>query len=56
MLVTFYNACGALARGDKGAHGSDWGHTGREASAKALEKCREHGGDSCKIDRQVCSP
>ena len=55
VLVTFYNACGALARSDKGAHGSDWGHTGREASAKALEKCRKHGGDSCKIDRQVCS-
>ena len=55
VLVTFHNACGALARGDKGAHGSDWGHSGREASAKALEKCRARGGDSCKVDRQVCS-
>jgi hypothetical protein len=55
IAVTFYNACGALARGDKGAHGADWGNTGREASAKALEKCRKRGGDSCKIDRQVCS-
>ena len=55
VLVTFYNACGALARGDKGAHGSDGGHTGREASTKALEKCRKQGGDSCKVDRQVCS-
>ena len=55
VLVTFHNACGALARGDKGAHGADWGHTGREAVVKALEKCRARGGDSCKIDRQVCS-
>ena len=55
VLVTFHNACGALARGDKGAHGLDWGHTGREAGAKAFEKCRARGGDSCKVERQVCS-
>lgn len=55
VLVTFHNACGALARGDKGAHGAEWGHTGREAAAKALEKCRARAGDSCKIDRQFCS-
>jgi hypothetical protein len=55
IAVTFYDACGALARGDKGIHGADWGHSGREASTKALVKCRARGGDSCKIDRQVCS-
>jgi hypothetical protein len=56
IAVTFSNACGALARGEKGAHGADWGNTGREAAAKALQKCRARGGgDSCKIDRQVCS-
>lgn len=55
VAVTFHNACGALARGEKGAHGADWGHSGREASTKALVKCRARRGDSCKIDRQVCS-
>ena len=54
VLVTFYNACGALARGDKGAHGAEWGHTGREAAAKALEKCRARGGDSSTIERHDC--
>ena len=55
IAVTFYDACGALARGEKGTHGADWGHSGREASTKALAKCRARGGESCKIDRQVCS-
>jgi hypothetical protein len=55
IAVSFSNACGALARGDKGIHGADWGQTGREAAAKALAKCRARGGDGCKIDRQVCS-
>jgi serine/threonine-protein kinase len=53
--VTFRNACGALALGDKGACGSAWGMSQHEAAAKALGECRPHGGDSCKIKRQVCS-
>ena len=55
VLVTFHNACGALARGNNGAYGSAWGMSGREASAKALSECRPHGGNSCKIERRVCS-
>lgn len=55
VLVRFHNACGALARGDKGAYGSAWGMSQREAAAKALNECRPHGGNSCKIERQVCS-
>jgi serine/threonine-protein kinase len=55
VVVTFRNACGALALGDKGAYGSAWGLSQREASAKALGECRPHGGSSCKIARQVCS-
>jgi serine/threonine-protein kinase len=55
VLVTFHNACGALALGDRGAYGSAWALSGREASAKALAECRPHGGASCKITRQVCS-
>jgi hypothetical protein len=55
LLVTFHDACGALALGDDGAYGSAWGLTQREASAKALGECRPHGGDSCKIKREVCS-
>jgi uncharacterized protein DUF4189 len=55
VLVTFHDACGALALGDRGAHGSAWALSGREASAKALAECRPHGGASCKIQREVCS-
>jgi serine/threonine-protein kinase len=55
VVVTFHNACGALALGDKGAWGSAWGPSRREASAKALGECRPYGGTSCKIERQVCS-
>lgn len=55
VLVTFHNACGALALGDRGAYGSAWGPSRREASAKALAECRPHGGTSCKIEREVCS-
>ena len=55
VLVTFRNACGALALGDNGAYGSAWALSQREASAKALVECRPHGGTSCKIERQVCS-
>jgi len=55
VVVTFRNACGALARGDKGAYGSAWATSSREAASKALAECRPHGGSSCKIERQVCS-
>jgi len=55
VLVTFHNACGALALGDGGAYGSAWGLSRRAAAAKALTECRPHGGDSCKIRREVCS-
>ena len=54
-LVTFRNACGALALGNKGAYGSAWGPSQREATNKALVECRPYGGASCKIEGQVCS-
>jgi hypothetical protein len=55
VVVTFQNACGALALGDNGAYGSAWAMSQREASTKALNECRPHGGASCKVERQVCS-
>jgi serine/threonine-protein kinase len=55
VLVTFRNACGALALGNNGAYGSAWGLSQREAANKALVECRPYGGTSCKIERQVCS-
>jgi hypothetical protein len=55
VLVTFRNACGALALGNKGAYGSAWGLSQREAANKALTECRPYGGASCKIEGQVCS-
>src|SRR5262245_29372045 len=53
VLVTFHNACGALALGDQGAYGSAWALSQGEAAAKALAECRPHGGASCAIARQV---
>jgi serine/threonine-protein kinase len=55
VLVTFHNACGALALGHNGAYGSAWGMSQREASTKALSECRPYGGSTCKVERQVCS-
>ena len=55
VLVTFHNACGALALGNDGAYGSAWGLSQREAANKAVAACRPHGGGSCKIERQVCA-
>jgi len=55
VLVTFRNACGALALGKNGAYGSAWALSRREAANKALVECRPYGGGSCKIERQVCS-
>jgi serine/threonine-protein kinase len=54
-VVTFRNACGALALGDGGAYGSAWGLSRREASSKALLECRPHGGTSCRIEYQGCT-
>ena len=55
VVVTFRDACGALALGDNGAYGSAWALSRRDAAVKALAECRPHGGSSCKIERQVCS-
>lgn len=54
VLVTFYNACGAIALGDDGAHGADWAMNTRDAAAKALDRCRA-GGANCKVERQYCT-
>jgi serine/threonine-protein kinase len=55
VVVTFHNACGALALGNDGAYGSAWAMSQREASSKALVECRPYGGTSCKVESQVCS-
>jgi len=55
VLLTFSNACGALALGDEGAWGSSWGWTAREADANALAECRPYGGASCEVAQEVCS-
>jgi serine/threonine-protein kinase len=55
VLVTFHNACGALALGADGAYGSAWAMSLREAASKALNECRPHGGASCKVETQLCT-
>jgi sugar phosphate isomerase/epimerase len=51
--VTFWNSCGALARGN-GGWGASHGSTPREAERKALRICEGYASN-CRIRTQVCS-
>lgn len=51
VLVTFHNACAAIALGNAGGYGAAWGLNRRDAAAKALATC----GVNCRIDREVCT-
>lgn len=50
----FRNACGAIAIGNSGGWGADWGRNIKQAKWKALKRCRgyDHG---CKVKRWVCT-
>ncbi len=56
VMVFFYDHCGALAVGGRGAYGSDHGPSRRAAASKALAHCRPYDGDTCRAVREVCSP
>jgi hypothetical protein len=52
--ITFRNACGALAVGDRGGWGADWGVDREAAEWAALEQCRRYD-NGCDVRRWQCS-
>ncbi len=50
----FRNACGALAVGEYGGWGTDWGNERAAAEANALNMCRRYT-NNCSVLRAVCT-
>lgn len=55
IAVWYRNACGGLARGDKGAWGSGWAYTSRQAGKEAVKSCQSTGGKNCQATATQCS-
>lgn len=53
--IWFRNACGALAKGNNGGWGANWGNNRNQARSKALRTCRSYGNRGCRIVEAVCS-
>jgi hypothetical protein len=54
-IKTFYNTCGAMARGNNGAWGFGWANSEGQAKANALGYCRQNGR-GCQVAVWACSP
>ena len=52
--VTFHDACGALAVGDRGGWGADWGVDREAAEWGALARCEQYDY-GCQVRRWQCS-
>jgi hypothetical protein len=52
--ISFRNACGAVAVGQRGGWGADWGTTGNSAQRNAVNACRRHDR-GCSVVRWQCS-
>ena len=55
ILVTFRNACGALAESPDGAYGTGWGVDTARASTYAGEVCADGGGTACRVTQVICT-
>lgn len=63
IVISYRNACGALAVSDDGAWGADSAVTTRgelmkginDAYAKARDQCVNRGGTSCHLEQASCS-
>ena len=63
VVISYGNACAALAISDDGAWGADSARTTRgelmrgmnEAFAKARAQCENRGGTGCRLEQAVCS-
>lgn len=54
IVVNFRNACGALAQGNAGGWGANWGINRAAAETNAMNICRTHDR-GCRVIRWVCS-
>jgi hypothetical protein len=52
--VSFHDACGAVAVGDSGGWGADWGEDRAAAEWAAIARCEEYDY-GCEIRRWQCS-
>jgi len=52
--TTFRNACGAVAAGENGGWGANWGSNGRRAQRAAITACRNND-DGCRVIRWQCA-
>ena len=55
IAVWFRNSCGGLAKGDRGAWGSGWDYTARQAGKRAVAGCQAKGGKNCQVAATQCS-
>ena len=55
QIQSFYNTCGAMARGNGGAWGFGWADTRAQAEANALGYCQQNGS-GCRGVVWACSP
>jgi len=54
IATWFRNACGAVAVGQNGGWGAQWGHNIKNAKWKARKTCRKYDSN-CKVKRWVCT-
>jgi hypothetical protein len=63
VVVTFHDACGALAVSDNGIWGADFGVTPsgdlmpgiNAAYSRARQQCEDAGGINCRFEQATCS-
>lgn len=54
VVISFRNACGALAKAPNGAYGSGWGTDRTLAETYAVQSCSQYAG-GCQVIRWVCT-
>lgn len=52
--VNFHDSCGAIAVGENGGWGADWGYDDADAQFKALDRCNQYD-TGCEVKRWQCS-
>lgn len=55
VFRTFQNVCAALASDGSGNFGWAWGYTNNERRRRAIQQCRDQGGQDCKIETTFCT-
>lgn len=54
VVISFRNACGALAKSPRGSYGSGWGNNRTLAEGYAVQSCSQHDR-GCQVLRWVCT-